>query len=183
MVIILLFIPARLPLQAWVLPWAWVLLPWVLPWAWVLLPWARVLPWTWAGGVFRRGALDFALGGAALGALTLLGRKGKSISYAGSVGRSGIIFLLFDRNLWCLFCGWLLGVYLDLGNPRRFCWQCWRHWLCRCLACDKSSLVSLPLWKVLKCGVKCLTCHFALFSLFSFLQLLYSSVLWLFGKT
>ena len=33
-----------------------------------------------------------------MGNLTLLGRKGESISYAGSVGRSGIIFLLFGRG-------------------------------------------------------------------------------------
>ena len=57
-----------------VLPW---LLPWLLP---VALPWA--LPLAWAGGA----------GFGFVGNLTLFDRKGESISYAGSVGRSGIIF-------------------------------------------------------------------------------------------
>ena len=60
------------------LPWA---LPWVLPW---VPPWPRALPWV------QPWAPSWAL----WGNLSVLGRKGESASYAGSVGRSSIIFSL-----------------------------------------------------------------------------------------
>ena len=68
-----------------------------------MLPWAALggalgaaSGATLATGAALRAALGAVLG--FVGNLTLLGRKGGSASYAGSVGRSAIIFLLFGRG-------------------------------------------------------------------------------------